>query len=173
MTKIVLFLLLFSGLHESNWIDETKNLVETIRKESKLLKTKTKSDEGESYTIEKRKYLNYNYVQIVGNSSLVDTFIFSFYSAKQFVFTVHYFLQGDRISKNGAQIPNSPNGDLYEDKFYFKSKKDGIHLSRSIEYTDKSNRDSLVKILQNIPFDTLKIGNIEYLRCERMYKLYK
>lgn len=173
MTKIVLFLLLFSGIQGSNWIDETNNLVETIRKESKLLKTKTKSNESESYTIEKSKYLKYNFNKVAGKDKWKDTFNFSFYSKKGFVFSSHYFFQADFIFVKGVQKEDSPIGEITEYKVLFKDKQEGVCYNRSIHYTAKSNRDSLVKILQNMPFDTLKIGNIEYLRSERMYKLYK
>lgn len=173
MTKIILIVLLFSSLQGSNWIEETENLVATIRKESRLLDAKTKTSKGEKYTIEKRRYQNYSFNQVAGKDKWKDTFNFSFYSKNGFVFSSNYFFQAEFIFIKGVQNEDSQIGEITEYNVFFKDKQEGVCYNRTIHYTAKSNRDSLVKILQNMPFDTLEIGNIEYLRNEKMYKLYK
>lgn len=69
------------------------------------------------------------------------------------------FYDGEHIFRKGA---NSPNFEIGEDQRFYKTKQFGIRLNRAVFYNETRLKDSMLRVLHNMPFDTTFLTEENY-----------
>jgi hypothetical protein len=67
-----------------------------------------------------------------------------------------------RILHKGVRTEKDPIGELSETVIYFQTELNGIKLTKSVNWFEKSNLDSLRSVLNRLDSDTSNIGKKDY-----------
>lgn len=167
--KISLFFIIFALFINCNWINELDTSIEKINKQAILRNEKSIKNDNEQSVWKIYKFKDYNKIELNGTGKFMDTFSYQFYANKKFVFATSDFIIADYFHK-GVNYSGRAKGEITENKFYYKNEKEGMKLTRTIDYYENSNLDSLILALQKKNFDTAQIGNDEYLLTKRSFK---
>lgn len=143
--------------------------IEKIDQNATLKSTKTK----DNWTLKKYNLDKVRKVQIeCVDDPFWNEFFSEYYIENGFMFCQKFKLKAPYLSK-GVRRKEDPVGELTEIIRYFQSNTLGVELSRSIEYFEGSNIDSLKKQLEIKVFDTLKIGKTNYQSAKSSYRFIK
>ena len=168
--RILFILLSITFFSDLNWLSETEIIINEINSKSKIQSFKKNETDIDKIIITKYKLKEYSKLEITIKRNEIDTLNFQYYSKKDFVFANLTYYIAPYFLQKGVQYPGRSQGNLKEEKIYFKNKNEGLKFSRSLEYFENSNIDSLKLALQKNKFDTTSIGNDEYLEIASRYK---
>ena len=166
MKYLLSILLLFSIQPE--WIESAEKSIMRINENGKLEAEFEKKDKDgktifKKYITEKeiKTNIQYNYGKLMD----IDM---SFYENERLLFAVIVKGKDVLIYKRERQ-KDEPYAVLIEKRTYFKNKIEGIKKTRKIKVYENSNIEKLKTELENIEFETKKIGEKEYQNLKEKY----
>jgi hypothetical protein len=156
-------------LSDISWIEAVDLKIFEIDRDATSKKKKVLKAEMDTFFYERYKLNHIEKLHLHYSSSFVDSMNVFFYKENDFIFGRVEFYVAEYFHK-GAPYPNRPVGEITEIKSYFQTDTNGIQLKRTIDYLENSNKDSLIRLLNKLVYDTTFLDAIDYQKVTRHYK---